>query len=64
MDFFFFVEEVAAIVAVIKRLSWCIEEASTKSNTVVHHRGSFVTVHRRGKHHDPVLFPPLLPAIA
>ncbi|KAG4962832.1 hypothetical protein JHK86_039700 [Glycine max] len=62
--FFFFVEEVVAIVVVIRRLSWCIEEASAKSSAAVHHRGSFVTVHRRGKRRDPVLFPPLLPVIA
>ncbi|KHN04160.1 hypothetical protein glysoja_037632 [Glycine soja] len=56
--------EVVAIVVVIRRLSWCIEEASAKSSAAVHHRGSFVTVHRRGKRRDPVLFPPLLPVIA
>ncbi|KAG5085088.1 hypothetical protein JHK82_052485 [Glycine max] len=38
--FFFFVEEVAAIVAVIRRLSWCIEEASAKSNAAVHVEGA------------------------
>ncbi|XP_028224003.1 peptide chain release factor PrfB3, chloroplastic-like isoform X1 [Glycine soja] len=46
--FFFFVEELATIVAVNRRLTWCIEEASAKSNVAVHHRGSFVTVHCRG----------------
>ncbi|KAG5049622.1 hypothetical protein JHK85_010725 [Glycine max] len=34
--FFFFVEEVVTIVAVIRRLSWCIEEAFAKSNAAVH----------------------------
>ncbi|KAG4930977.1 hypothetical protein JHK84_047966 [Glycine max] len=62
--FFFFVKELATIVAVIRRLSWCIEKASAKSNAAVHRRGSFINVHRRGKHRDPVVFPPLLPAIA
>ena len=50
--FFFFVEELATIVVVNRRLSWCIEEASVKSNAVVHRRGSFVTVHHRGKRRD------------
>ncbi|KAL2560906.1 hypothetical protein AAZV13_20G050000 [Glycine max] len=45
--FFFFVEELATIVVVNRRLPWCIEEASAKSNATVHRRGSFVTVHRR-----------------
>ncbi|KAG5053647.1 hypothetical protein JHK85_006157 [Glycine max] len=47
--------ELATIVAVNRRLTWCIEEASAKSNAAVHHRGSFVTVHCRGKRCDHVV---------
>ncbi|KAG4953766.1 hypothetical protein JHK87_039360 [Glycine soja] len=33
----------------------CIEEVSVKSNAIVHRRGSFVTVHRRGKRRNHVV---------
>jgi len=63
--FFFFNEELATIVAVNRRLPWrggcheevarCIEEASVKSNAIIHRWGSFVTVHRRGKRRNHVV---------